>query len=456
MIYSILKPFVKLCLITFFRKITLIGKEHLDPNRPVIFTSNHPNAFLDPLIFLILQPQKLHFIAGAEWFGKGLKNWLFRKQFNMIPVIRPWLFPDRKVSNDEMFQDCYECLAENGRITIYPEGTSVTVTKIRELKTGAARIKIGADQYMKGDKKVEIIPVGINYSNPRRFQSEVVVNVGSPIDFDDLQQNDIDEKELAQLMTDRVHEKMSDLVLHYDQEDFTPFARQVFRLYGGTIRRNLGIGKRETERNFRVKRDILQAIIHFQSIDRTSFEIMKERIDRYFDLITQYGLDTRMIYPKPGFPLALFLFIVILAPLFAIGFILNALPFTITRSIFMNKIQGKISEDYEAGKLNPAFIGSLTFLIGMGVFSLWYILIGILAWLVFGQFISVVMTLLAGYISGIIALKFTRLNYYLSRKLRMRKFSRKNPKEFKTLLELKKQNIDQLEKYREEFQKTVP
>ncbi len=370
----------------------------------------------------------------------------------MIPVIRPWLFPEKKVTNDEMFSNCYTCLEKDGRIVIYPEGTSVTVTKIRELKTGAARIKIGADKYLKGSKIVEIIPVGINYSNPRRFQSDVLVNVGSPINFEDIEGNEMDEKEHGQVMTDRIHEKMSELVLHYDDEDFTPLARKVSRVYGETAIQKLNIEDHETERKFRLRQGILNAILYFRSRDNDAFEIIKLKIERFFDKLDILKIDTRFLPGSLRFPLILFLKISLLAPLFAIGFVMNAVPFLITQEVFRRKVKSNISNDYEPGKLNPAFIGSLTFILGMAFFTLWYILLIIASWFAIGSALVIPGILLIGYLSGLITLRFARMNYHLSQRLRIRKLMRRKPGIYQNIILYQDEVLSVLDQYREEFQ----
>jgi 1-acyl-sn-glycerol-3-phosphate acyltransferase len=112
----------------------------LELEGPIIYVSNHPNAALDPLLLATHQRPRLYYLAAAEWFGNGFKNYVFRKHFNMIPVARPWLKLGGEASNDDVFEQCYHALAKGKRIVIYPEGTSVTVAHIRELKTGTARI----------------------------------------------------------------------------------------------------------------------------------------------------------------------------------------------------------------------------------------------------------------------------------------------------------------------------
>ena len=241
MLYYILRPFIRWCLRAYFRNIVIVGKENLELDGPIIYVSNHPNAALDPLLLATNQKPKLFYLAAAEWFGKGFKDYVFRKHFNMIPVGRPWLKLGTEVSNEDVFEQCYEALAEGKRIVIYPEGSSVTVANIREVKTGAARIKLGGDAFLEKAnakwKEVKIIPLGLNYYHPRRFQTDVVMHLGDPIDFSDI--NESDEKEQVRKMTERIRNKMTELVFHFEKEDFRRVARDVYMIYGGHLRKQL-------------------------------------------------------------------------------------------------------------------------------------------------------------------------------------------------------------------------
>ncbi|MGB6035875.1 MAG: 1-acyl-sn-glycerol-3-phosphate acyltransferase, partial [Cryomorphaceae bacterium] len=245
MLYYILRPLIHWFLRAWFRNIVIVGKVNLELEGPIIYVSNHPNAALDPLLLATHQKPKLYYLAAAEWFGKGFKNYVFREHFNMIPIGRPWLKLGEEISNQDVFEQCYHALAEGKRIVIYPEGSSVTVTNIREVKTGAARIKLGGDAFLKKTnarwQDVKIIPLGLNYYHPRRFQSDVVMHLGDPIDFSDI--DETDEKERVRLMMERIRTKMAELVFHFEKEDFRRVAKDVYLIYGGHLLEQMNLSK---------------------------------------------------------------------------------------------------------------------------------------------------------------------------------------------------------------------
>ena len=83
-----LLKFLRLIVLTFFREIVIKGQDNLPRSGPVIFTPNHPNALIDPLLLLYLPPQfRSRFVAKAPLFKIPLLGRIMR-QIGAIPVIR--------------------------------------------------------------------------------------------------------------------------------------------------------------------------------------------------------------------------------------------------------------------------------------------------------------------------------------------------------------------------------
>jgi 1-acyl-sn-glycerol-3-phosphate acyltransferase len=185
MLYHFTRSIIELSLRGFFRNIDILDKQNILKKGPVIYVVNHPSAMIDPLIVSITARQKLHFLAAAEYCGTGgLKSWLLKDQFNMIPVYRPNLYEGQEVDNDAMFRHCFERLEKGGTIVIFPEGNSVTENRLRNLKTGVVRILLGARRKSPGID-VKIVPLGLNYEDPHRLHSDILVKFGEPMSYSD-------------------------------------------------------------------------------------------------------------------------------------------------------------------------------------------------------------------------------------------------------------------------------
>jgi 1-acyl-sn-glycerol-3-phosphate acyltransferase len=158
----------------FFRRIEIAGGEKIPLDRPVIFAANHPNGLLDPLFILCFVPRRVSFLAKAPLFRYPVIGY-FARLFESIPVYRKQ--DNTKGSTAETFGRAREILRGGGSIAIFPEGTTHSDPRLRELKTGAARIALGA-----GLPSLTIVPAGIYYTAKQTFRSEALVLFGEGIE----------------------------------------------------------------------------------------------------------------------------------------------------------------------------------------------------------------------------------------------------------------------------------
>lgn len=453
MLYYILRPLIRWFLRAWFRNIVIVGRENLELEGPIIYASNHPNAALDPLLLATHQRPKLYYLAAAEWFGKGFKNYVFRDHFNMIPVGRPWLKLGEEVSNDEVFEQCYRALAKGKRIVIYPEGTSVTVSHIRELKTGTARIKIGGDTFLKNTnadwQKVKIVPLGMNYYDPRSFQSDVIMHLGEPIDFSDI--TEPDEKKRVRLMTERIRDRMSDLVFHFDEEDFSQIAKDVYLIYVGHLRTKKDLSKEETARIYLLQKEILEAVHFFYQHQPKKLEAITTKAKALKMGLRKHKLDLRYMGGY-RWPTILLIRLIFGLPLFMVGFIINIIPLITTKWAFEKYMRPKFSATYTAGRLNPSFLASMVFIIGMGVFLVWYLIVSIgLVWFT-GITWLIPALIVIGYGFGVYAARYSRMWYDFVRMVRVINRRRRRPEAYRSIVKQWEELIGELDRLREEYE----
>lgn len=157
----------------FYRRVEVAGLERVPGNAAVIFAVNHPNGLIDPLFVLGYAPRDVSFLAKAPLFRYPLISW-FVKRLDSIPVYRKQ--DSVSGSNEVTFAKAREILNRGGGIAIFPEGTTHSDARLHELKTGAARIALGASI-----EKLAIVPAGIYYSAKGTFRSDALVVFGDPI-----------------------------------------------------------------------------------------------------------------------------------------------------------------------------------------------------------------------------------------------------------------------------------
>ena len=170
------------------------GVKNIPKDKPFILAANH-SSYMDHFgMGLLIIPhlnKKLHFLAKKEHF-EGLQN-LWHKYAGAIPL-------NREKGGKEALKWTIKALREGKIIGIYPEGTRSIDGKIKEGKTGVARLAIAA--------KVPVIPIGLigmfeilpkGKYVPRCKRA--VINIGKPIYFDKYYNKPLTKKLLREVTT---------------------------------------------------------------------------------------------------------------------------------------------------------------------------------------------------------------------------------------------------------------
>lgn len=171
---------VRFSLRIYFRHIEVAGLEHVPLTTAVIFVLNHPNALVDPVFLLCLAPRRVSFLAKAPLFRMPVLG-AFVRALDSLPVYRRQDEGEETSRNNETFQAARKLLASGGTIGICPEGVSHNEPGLRPIKTGAARIALGA--ISTGEvRHLKIVPAGLYYTAKTTFRSEALLYFGAPID----------------------------------------------------------------------------------------------------------------------------------------------------------------------------------------------------------------------------------------------------------------------------------
>jgi glycerol-3-phosphate O-acyltransferase / dihydroxyacetone phosphate acyltransferase len=172
--YRILAWFLRVVTRVFFRQIEVAGLENIPASGPVIFAGNHPNSLIDPILIITTCGRKVHFAAKDTLF-KGRLMRAVLGALGAVPIKRR---DDHGggADNDAAFAAMFAVLQEGGTIGIFPEGLSHDEAHLGRLKTGAARLALGAKV------PVVVVPCGLTFIHPKRFRSRVLVQYGAPVE----------------------------------------------------------------------------------------------------------------------------------------------------------------------------------------------------------------------------------------------------------------------------------
>ena len=341
---ALLVPFVGLMLNIFFRKIEVTGAENVPADAPVIYTPNHMNSLVDGLLARTMLPREPRPLAAITLWDIAVLRPLL-SAVGAIPVYRQQdsQDPAHTEKNRDMFSACHEALAQGDTIVVFPEGESHAGSELRKLKTGVARIALGAEQ-RHGPSGLRIIPVGLNFDAKQKFRSRVLIFIGKPIDpVARLAQVDAESRESVGQVMQKVEDGIKSVTLNYPSWEEAELIRRAAALYADwkqadpdqdslaeefPVQKQLADAYQRTkERNPRRVARIVEAVNGYDRLLRV-LSVRHEHVVQEHPKLLQAIYSVRK--------LSLFL---VRLPMALLGIFLNGLPFYLTRALSQLKIR---------------------------------------------------------------------------------------------------------------------
>lgn len=435
MIYNFLKTVCKLALNVYFRKKHVVGKENLPQQGPFILVANHPSSFLDPLCIAVETKPKINFLAKGVLFKNKLVASIL-KGLNMVPIHRAEDNPKLLNKNTEVFKDCYKKLKDDGVIMIFPEGTSEMERRLRKIKTGAARIALGAEKEYNYQLNLKIVPVGLNYTKSSRFRSEATVNIGEAINISDyFEAYKKDEIATAKDLTAEIESRIRTLMVAIDKEENDELIERIESIYKNTLKAK-NEEENEVINDIKSSQKITEAVSYFQVKNPALYDNMANKIDQYFLKLRRVKLSDKSLEKNNTESLGnLFkssIALILGFPLWLFGILTSYIPYKLPRAVAL-----KITD-------SEAFYGALLMSLGTFFFILFYSIEIFLFW----YFIKIPLLTIA---FGILVVLSGFYTIYYARNARRLFFNFKlyNKKHIaKHLLEERNQLINEFEKIR--------
>lgn len=185
MLYSLIKILARLAIKFYCRDIALNKKDILKSDGPLLLAVNHPNSFLDAIIFCTLFDKPVYSLARGDAFkGKLVTKILLA--LKLLPVYRVSEGVENLEENYKTFDQCKEIFKQNGIVLIFSEGKCINEWHLRPLKKGTARLAISS---WEDGIPLSVLPVGINYSSFSKFGKNIKIFFGEFITARDITSN---------------------------------------------------------------------------------------------------------------------------------------------------------------------------------------------------------------------------------------------------------------------------
>lgn len=185
--FRLIRGLLRAVLLVFFRRIEVMGLEHVPAQGGGILVSWHPNGLVDPALIIGRCPRQVVFGARHGLFAWPGLGWLLRR-VGTVPIYRAVDVRGgddgaaRREANARSLDALAERVAAGGLSSLFPEGESHDAPHPVELKTGAARLYYRARQLQPpGAPPPVIVPVGLHYDKKDSFRSNALVAFHPPL-----------------------------------------------------------------------------------------------------------------------------------------------------------------------------------------------------------------------------------------------------------------------------------
>jgi 1-acyl-sn-glycerol-3-phosphate acyltransferase len=205
-----------------FRRVEVVGRDELVRGQATLLVANHFNGFVDPVVIGASLGRLPRFIAKATLTHVPGVGPLLRS-FGVVFVQRR---QDGEGTGDNVsaFDECHEALGRGDIVCIFPEGTTHDRPRLDPIRTGAARIAIGARAV--GAAEPVVVPVGLTYPDKLAIRSAVLIEFGPPIELAELVPPDAqeDDHDAVNTLTEAIHVGLRAVSPDFeDMEDWLTF-----------------------------------------------------------------------------------------------------------------------------------------------------------------------------------------------------------------------------------------
>ena len=425
LLYRLLYRTASLYFHLFYRKVTVLGRENIPENVPLIFAANHQNALMDALAILFAARRPVVFLARADIFKNpriaGLLYFL-----KILPVFRIRDGIESMGNNNLIFTKTVKVLQSGLPIGILPEGTHTHIKRLQTLKKGICRIAFMAAESTDYALDINIVPVGLDYTNYQNAGTHLIVNFGKPMSvaayYSQYRENP--QKAITQLRDDLAG-RIRAVMIHVEDEQHHDMLQSLNAMIMRSWLQEHSLKDTRINR-FRSSMAVLEQLENGLKTNALDPESTAADLKAYQELLRKFRIrDEQVETESKPLPLLLsWLAWVLVLPIHVSGMILNWLPYKIP-VLFSAKIK------------DPQFVSSVNYGLSLFVYLFWYLILLIVALLLPCSMAVTLPLIVASPFAGL----FAFYNYLFYKKLlaRSRQYllKRFRPEQFRKLTSLR-------------------
>jgi hypothetical protein len=323
----------------------------------------------------------------------------FVRAMDALPVYRRQDEGADVTRNSETFIEARRLLARGGAIAICPEGVSHDEPRLKPIKSGTARIALGAAS--KGDQiELRIVPVGLYYTAKTTFRSGALLYFGRPITVPSVELGPDGEppKTAVDALSDQIESALKDVMLHAEHAEAISMISRAEKIFSAELPETGG--SPSLARELELKKLFLEGYTALQTRDPGKLAALDSRMRRFEEQLAQLKLEPselerpRQILSTAVTLVASILLFALFTPLALLGTLLHYPAYRLA-GYFARRLS-KNADDV---------VSTIKIIAAMLLFPLTWIVTAVAAYLAGGWKLMVVGLVLAP-LSGYLAVRF--------------------------------------------------
>ncbi len=367
--YAFVRTFFVIPAITFFyRNINVIGAKEVPDKGPIIFTPNHQNALMDAMCILCTKNSQPVFVARADIFQKPLIIKILHF-LRILPIYRKRDGVNTSDNNQETFDMLLQALHHNRAVGIMPEGTHNETKHLRVLQKGVFRLAMLAQEKYGNRPGIKIIPVGLDYTDTRKYRSDITINYGKAIEMSDYYDLYVENPAKAfRLLQDILSEKMKEGMIDIENEEFYNEIERISVFYEKQAVQQLGLNFRKAIDRLHARQKTIAAMQDFAEKDHVAMAGLCLQIKEYVAILEKHNIRDWVVERQPYSFAGIFLRALLSffgIPFWILGMLFNYLPY-------------KLCDLGSRAVKDPQFISSVQYVLSMVFFPIYYLVMIVL------------------------------------------------------------------------------
>jgi hypothetical protein len=256
-------------------------------------------------------------------------------------------------NNIDTMDDSLRIIGEKKALLIYPEGSTHQTIYLRPLKKGTARLALQAKK-MHQDLPLKLIPIAVNYTDPNAFRSDVMIEIGKPVNIQLKDEKEIPANQQIMQLTSQLETQMKALVKQVDPIEEEDLVIELLQLKAGfDPYKPFPVFERS---NVHLQTD-RELVYQFNAMeDKAS---LKEKWQLLRSLLHTKGLHDLVRYKSASHFILKAILLIVLFPFFLVATIVHFIPIFTMKRIIRKYVK---SREFETSVLTAGSAGLVVLL----------------------------------------------------------------------------------------------